>query len=514
MRFPESLSRQRMAAILAVIMAFIALATWAVSSPVGSSPDDNFHLSSIWCSETSPSDLCSQKKADGSVLLPRQIHTDAYCFIFKPEASAECQGGQEFRDLSSATLSSTSHLNTSGAYPPLFYATMGFFAGEDLQTSVITMRIFNVCLFLILLLCMTHLLPKSMSFVMVGGFLTTMIPLGAFIIPSTNPSSWGYIASGMLWLALLRYFDEAGMRKWTLGLLTAVLVLVGAGSRSDVAAYLVVGVVIATIMAFKNKRTFYLQLILPTLLVLLAVLFYKLGSQSGMLINGFDEAEGNDASLGLLVANISEFPTLVVGIFGSWGLGWLDTPMPAVVWFSSLSVFVVALFVGLYVLQWRKFVGIFLSVSALIGAPILALFQSGAAVGNLVQPRYLLPSLVLFVGVTMWKFRFAALTTAHRIVILVLLGVANLLALWTNFRRYTTGLGQGGFNLDSATWWWLTPFSPQVAFLIGASSMFLLLWLLLFALYPKQDERAEPSSRQFGLDPVDSLRVQRSNSTS
>ena len=34
---------------LVPLLAILALACWALASPVGSSPDDNFHLASIWC---------------------------------------------------------------------------------------------------------------------------------------------------------------------------------------------------------------------------------------------------------------------------------------------------------------------------------------------------------------------------------------------------------------------------------------------------------------------------------
>ena len=51
LRFGRLLSAHRrlVVATLVGVTMFVTGATWALSSPAGSSPDDDFHLPSIWC---------------------------------------------------------------------------------------------------------------------------------------------------------------------------------------------------------------------------------------------------------------------------------------------------------------------------------------------------------------------------------------------------------------------------------------------------------------------------------
>ena len=48
-----------------------------------------------------------------------------------------------------------------------------------------------------------------------------------------------------------------------------------------------------------------------------------------------------------LAYNLLNAPFLWTGAFGEWGLGWLDTGMPAIVVFGALGAFLASGFVGL-----------------------------------------------------------------------------------------------------------------------------------------------------------------------
>ena len=37
--------------IAAPVALFVALGSWVLASPVGSSPDDDYHMASIWCGQ-------------------------------------------------------------------------------------------------------------------------------------------------------------------------------------------------------------------------------------------------------------------------------------------------------------------------------------------------------------------------------------------------------------------------------------------------------------------------------
>ncbi|MCL2595294.1 MAG: DUF2142 domain-containing protein, partial [Promicromonosporaceae bacterium] len=143
-------SRPRLvAAAIAAVMtlgALLALTGWATSSPPGSSPDEDWHLASIWCPTPLENSCVTRVNDDGttSVELPKQLLYAAVCHAFHPEYSGAC-----FDDLPPG-LSWTNRLN-NGAYPGGFYQVMHAFVGDDLLASVMVMRLANAGLAVALL---------------------------------------------------------------------------------------------------------------------------------------------------------------------------------------------------------------------------------------------------------------------------------------------------------------------------------------------------------------------------
>src|SRR5262245_53254713 len=68
----------------------LALGCWALASPVGASPDEDFHLGSIWCAQGIEAGRCEQGPTAQSRLVPADV-ARATCYAFKPETSAACQ---------------------------------------------------------------------------------------------------------------------------------------------------------------------------------------------------------------------------------------------------------------------------------------------------------------------------------------------------------------------------------------------------------------------------------------
>lgn len=66
---------------------------WALSSAVGSAPDDDYHMASIWCPTPLESSGCLVEYNDLGqpvVKVPTLIAL-AVCYQFDPDASGECQ---------------------------------------------------------------------------------------------------------------------------------------------------------------------------------------------------------------------------------------------------------------------------------------------------------------------------------------------------------------------------------------------------------------------------------------
>jgi drug/metabolite transporter (DMT)-like permease len=104
--------------------------------------------------------------------------------------------------------------------------------------------------------------------------------------------------------------------------------------------------------------------------------------------------------------------------------------------------------------------------------PLYVLTVSGSVVSENVQPRYILPLVVVLAGLLLFTGGERPLTPGrwHVIPAVVLLAGANAIALYINLRRYITGLDLQQLSLDArAEWWWTGfPVGPTVLCLLGS----------------------------------------------
>jgi hypothetical protein len=129
--------------------------------------------------------------------------------------------------------------------------------------------------------------------------------------------------------------------------------------------------------------------------------------------------------------------------------------------------------------------------------------ESGLKVGTVVQPRYVLPLIVLFAAVALLHRGDASLGLS-RLQLLILAGalsIANAMALHANIRRYVTGTDVSGWNLNSnIEWWWHLPLSPMFVWIAGSVTFALMLLALVPDVFarlvaqPHPDEHGAPAS--------------------
>lgn len=464
---------------VAPLLALIALSAWAFASPMGAAPDDDYHLVSIWCS-TGDDTFCQPGSTDATRLVPQAV-LKSPCYAFYSEESAACQDRLDF---ASDQLVETKRGNFVGAYPPLYYSVMSVFVSEDEHLSVMTMRLFNVALFVAITSALYVLLPRVRRPALVWGWLVTTLPLGVFLLASNNPSGWAVAGVGSSWLALLSFYDSRTLlRRIASAALVVISVLMAAGSRGDSALYVVGALGVAAILAFKNTKQFWLLTLLPLAMTVVAAAFFMSARQTASGVNGFGGQEAGPAAeqaatvadslggFGLLAYNLLNVPSLWIGSFGGWALGWLDTPIPASVTFLALAAFVGVGFVGLAVLNWRKVIAVAGVGFVLWVLPTYVLTQGGDKVGEQVQPRYILPLVVLMGGLLViqaGKKRFA-LGRVQTIGVVIALSAAYLVALHMNMRRYVTGNDVPGWNLNAgAEWFWSGAPAPMIVWAVGS----------------------------------------------
>ncbi|MFC7496702.1 MULTISPECIES: DUF2142 domain-containing protein [unclassified Nocardioides] len=479
--------------VLPWLAALAALVAWSLASPAGSSPDDNFHLPSIWCAAGTDDVRCLPIEGnDEARVVPDEV-AGAPCFAFKADVSGQCQA--PFGKTTGPNVG-TDFGNWNGLYPPGFHRVMHVFVGDSVASSVLRMRLANSVLLLVMLASLTYLLPRRLRIIPAMTVLLTAVPLGLSIYASSNPSSWALISAATVWVSFHAALQVEGRRRLGLVALGLVGAVLGASARSDQALFtvLAIGVVLLARLPWfigdpgqrwERIRASGVVLLGAGLAALISAWGFLAGDQSSAVSGGLATSAGG-SWWDLTRHNALGLPTVWFGAlgYGDQGtIGWLDTRFPAVVGFGALFAWVAVMF-G----QWR---GISRARGAAMGVLLLAmavyplylLAVSGATIGTQFQPRYVLPLLIVFTGFSLLgRKRWLHHGPWQRWALVVALSIAQSFALFTQIRRYTTGTDVPGFNLNKDTeWWWPVGglLSPNGVWLIGSVAFAGLVWWML-----------------------------------
>ncbi len=206
---------------------------------------------------------------------------------------------------------------------------IGLFASPDLAPAVISIRLLNAALYagglaVLLALARPRLRPAYLL-----GSLVTLVPLGLFVLPSANPSSWAITSATLLWAAATEFAHApTTIRRVQLGVLASAALFLGVFSRADAAAYAALALVLAW---FLNARPTRRTLIVGggVTLVAAAAAVWVLSLQSTQLALDPTVGVPHSTQPDAWFARIRELPKTFFGTFGTYGLGWLDTYSPA-----------------------------------------------------------------------------------------------------------------------------------------------------------------------------------------
>ena len=453
-------------AALIPIALFMSLVVWAFASPVGAAPDDDYHIASIWCAQGDRAGVCEAGASEGERLVPRATVLSSICYAHHSDVNGNCP----VPDAQSLVPTDRGNFNDHG-YPPVYYAAMSVFASSHLNASVITIRVVNAFLYVAMLTALFLLLPVRRRGLLVWSALATLIPLGMFLVASTNPSGWAVLSATTLWLALLGYYETTSRgRRIGLGILAALSTIIGAGARADAATYGVLAMILVVVLKAERTRLFLLRSLLPVALTIVSVLLYLSASQGGVITRQATPLSPYEF-VWLLWKNLIDLPWFYASSFGYTGLGWLDTFMPVAVWGSVLLVVCGLGFWGLGRVTWRKVVVVAVAALAAIVVPLYILMREHIHVGTGVQPRYIYPLLILLIGLCLYGLnRFdLGLSRTQLVLAGALLVIANTVAVYVNIHRYTTGTDVQNLNLNSnVAWWWPIPVHPTQMWLLGA----------------------------------------------
>lgn len=454
------------AAWLATCLAgFVALTGWSMASPPGSSPDDDYHLASIWCAQGIDRDHCrAVKNKPDERKLPYLASGAGICYATDFTASGACQ--EKFRDKVPSV--AIDHGNWGGAYPPYFYRVMSLFVGDEIPRSVLVMRLADSSIAVALVALLAALLPRHRRPLAAVPLVLTAVPLSMSMLASTNPSAWAILGAATVWPALYVAYEETGWRRNALAAFTVPAAFIGAGSRADGCLFVLMSIALVLILRVRHLRRAPVVTAAAAVSFVLAAAIFLSSGHASALTEGLGYTRPELTTTQLFLINLSSLPTLWLGMFGSGPLGrtgWLDTPFPPMV-----AMLTIAAWFGVLLQGWRrvfptKLVGLGLIGAALFVHPMYLLMQSHVLVGEGVQPRYVLPILVIFTGLCLLGARGTTLRLSPVAYwgIVVALGLAHAVSLHIQVRRYVTGLDVSKILFgDDLEWWWSTGPGPTL----------------------------------------------------
>ena len=490
-------------AVLLVVAVIAASLAWVVSSPVGSSPDEDFHVGSMWCPPPVDETGCQISTKDGekAVMVPQSLAKEyVTCYAFDHDNSAQCA-----LNASDEELAPTLRWD-DGNYPWGYYQFAHLFVQHSTNRAVLALRAFNALLAIGLLGAIIALADSGLRRAISVALPVAWLPMGFYFITGMNPSSWAMTGTFAFASALLASTRSEGRRR--AGLIACALAgaVLACTSRGDSAFFLFV-ITVALAFAVPLSRR-----IVPEACLSCVASAVGIWVMSRTNVAASHLASGSDVSgeswWRIVYLNVSALPDYLRGFVGYlFGPGWNDVSYQGTV-SSGASLVVVALLAwSLRSLSWRKVLSAITVAGAITGVPVVIGLRGHFNNVLTYQPRYMLPLFAVFMLMLLApsparadnegrpagseSFRLPS-SIAGRVgtgLMAALWAITNARALYLVIERYAFGRTQHGYPIDLATrnlsagneWWWPTaPVGPMTVWVVGALAGFVAIALAAY----------------------------------
>ena len=477
-------------AVLLVVAVIAASLAWVVSSPVGSSPDEDFHVGSMWCPPPVDESGCVLSEEDGktAVMVPQTAaRRFVTCYVLTSDASARCT-----LEASDDVAAPTSRWD-DGNYPWGYYQFAHLFVQHSTNRAVLALRAFNTLAAIGLLGAIIALADSGLRRAISVALTVAWLPMGFYFITGMNPSSWAMTGTFAFASALLASTRSEGPRR--AGLIACALTgaVLACTSRGDSAFFLFV-VTVALAFAVPLSRRIVPEAVLACVASALGIwVMSRTNVAASHLASGSDVS--GESWWRIVYLNVSALPDYLRGFVGYlFGPGWNDVSYQGTV-SSGASLVVVALLAwSLRSLSWRRVLSAFVVAGAITGVPVVIGVRGHFSNVEAYQPRYMLPLFAVFLLMLLAPsparderghllgsrpFRVPQ-GVAGRVgtgLVAAVWALTNARALYLVIERYTFGRTAHGMPIDLSTrnlsdgneWWWPNaPVGPMTVWVIGA----------------------------------------------
>lgn len=490
---PTSAAQRRtLVAVLILVAAVIAASlAWVVASPVGSSPDEDFHVGAMWCPPPVDETGCQISTRDGekAVMVPQSLAKEyVTCYAFDHDNSAQCA-----LNASDEELAPTLRWD-DGNYPWGYYQFAHLFVQRSTSHAVLTLRTVNTLLAIGLIGAIVALADSGLRRAISVAVAVAWLPMGFYFVAGMNPSSWAMTGTCAFAAGLLAATRSVGPRR--AGLIACALAgaVLACTSRGDSAFFLFV-VTVALAFAVPLSRRIIPEAVLACVASVVGIWVMARTNVAASHLGASNEpAEYSLTHIAWL--NVSSLPNYLSGFVGYlMGPGWNDVSYRGTVSYGAFVVVVAALCWSLRSLTWRKALSAFTVLGAITGVPVVIGLRGHFNNVLTYQPRYMLPLFAVLLLMLLAPSPAAAdnegrpagseafrlpTSIAGRVgtgLVAALWALTNARALYLVIERYAFGRTQHGSPIDLATrnlsagneWWWPTaPIGPMAVWIIGA----------------------------------------------
>ena len=490
---PTSAAQRRtLVAVLILLAAVIAASlAWVVASPVGASPDEDFHVGAMWCPPPVDETGCQISTKDGekAVMVPQSLAKEyVTCYAFDHDNSALCA-----LNASDEELAPTLRWD-DGNYPWGYYQFAHLFVQRSTSHAVLILRTVNTLLAIGLIGAIIALADSGLKRAISVAVTVAWLPMGFYFVAGMNPSSWAMTGTCAFAAGLLAATRSAGPRR--AGLIACALAgaVLACTSRGDSAFFLFV-VTVALAFAVPLSRRIIPEAILACVASVVGIWVMARTNVAASHLGASNEpAEYSLPHIAWL--NVSSLPNYLRGFVGHlMGPGWNDVSYQGTVSYGASVVVVAALCWSLRSLSWRKALSAITVAGAITGVPVVIGLRGHVNNVLTYQPRYMLPLFAVFALMLLAPsparaddegrpagseaFRLPT-SIAGRVatgLVAALWALTNARALYLVIERYAFGRTQHGYPIDLATrnlsagneWWWPTaPIGPMAVWIIGS----------------------------------------------
>ena len=518
---PRIVISPRIVFVVVLTLAFVSLACWSFADPLVAAPDEQSHLIHAYALDhgifgfptTPPS------KINVDVTVPMSIYYSAIypiCWHQHQNVAATCSAHWPTSSQPETVPIYVDH------YPPLYYLVVGTATYVSHERSgIYLMRLISGFMSSVMLALAAYAIARwSRRRSLYMAMYVALAPEAYFLSSSVNPGGFEITTAICLWtlvaiFALEHRDDPPRGLVVLLGVVASVLVLIRGLSPLWVA---LAGLTLFFLSGprqlvdqVRARRDLQIAGGATTLAAILAAAW--IFTQGTLNILPVGAAVPKKASTFTVIRIVSDYIQgwlrEMVGI-----LGWLDTELPGIVYQSWYAIVIGVLIIALWRGNWREKVVVATLCALVVLIPLVLVARQAKTLGVVWQGRDTMP---LGVGVVIMAAAVCGGPVRQRaqraikrfdplmrrqvarialVGVVAVLALANMLAFYTNLRRYAVGRhGPKFFFLHAQGW---SPPTGQLATLLAygvvttALAGVLMIWIWFS---PAPDESLTPLER-------------------